>query len=62
MSTRHNRLSAPTMAAWVIAVGLGVVGVLLHTHTIHLRLGVEDFWLVTAAFAILTVATVMRGL
>jgi hypothetical protein len=59
---RHNKLSAPTRAAWLIAVALGVVGVLLHTHTIHVRVGVEDFWLVTAGFAILTVATLVRGL
>lgn len=60
MATKN--LSAPTRAAWVIAVILGVLGVLLQTDAINLRVGVDAFWLVTAGWVILTVATLVRGL
>jgi hypothetical protein len=57
-----KNLSAPTRAAWIIAVILGVLGIMLHTDMVNMRIGVEDFWLVTAGFVILAVATLVRGL
>jgi hypothetical protein len=58
----RNNLSAPTRAAWVIAVILGVLGVALQTDAINLRIGVDAFWLVTLGWAILAIATLVRGL
>ena len=56
------KLTPPTTATWLIAVVVGVLGILLHQHVLHFRLGIESFWLVTAAFVLLAVAALMRGL
>lgn len=56
------RLTPPSVASWVIAVILGVLGILLHENIVHLRLGLESFWLVAAAFMLLAVASLVRGL
>ena len=37
-----KRLSAPTMAVWVITLVVGGIGILNHLRVLHLRLGVED--------------------
>lgn len=57
-----NRLSAPTMAVWVITLVVGGIGILNHLHVLHLRLGVEDFWLVAGSLILLLLANLMRGL
>jgi hypothetical protein len=57
-----TRLSAPTMAVWLIALIVGVTGILIHVRAINLRLGVEDFWLVAGSLILLLVANLMRGL
>jgi hypothetical protein len=57
-----NRLSAPTMAVWVITLVVGGIGVLNHLRVLHLRLGVEDFWLVAGSLILLLLANLMRGL
>ena len=57
-----TRLSAPTMAAWLIALVVGLAGVLIHIRAIHVQLGVEDFWLVAVALGLLLVANLIRGL
>jgi hypothetical protein len=57
-----TRLSAPTMAVWLIALVVGAIGILMHVRAIHLRLGVEDFWLVAGSLILLLVANLMRGL
>ena len=56
------KLTAPAGATWLIAVILGVVGILLHQDVLHFRLGFESFWLVTAAFILLAVGALFRGL
>jgi hypothetical protein len=56
------KLTAPAMSTWLIAVILGVLGILLHEHVVQVRLGIESFWLVTAAFILLAVASLVRGL
>lgn len=56
------KLTPPATASWIIAVTLGVIGILLHQHYIHLRIGVESFWLVAAGFILLAVASLIRGL
>ena len=57
-----KRLSAPTMAAWIIALVVGAIGILNHLRILHLRLGVEDFWLVAGSLILLLLANLMRGL
>ena len=57
-----TRLSAPTMAVWVIALIVGLTGILMHIRAINLRLGVEDFWLVAGSLILLLVANLFRGL
>jgi hypothetical protein len=56
------KLTAPTTVSWLIAVIVGVLGILLHQHYVHFRIGVEAFWLVAAAFILLAVASLFRGL
>jgi hypothetical protein len=57
-----TRLSAPTMAVWVIALVVGLTGILMHLRAINLRLGVEDFWLVAGSLILLLVANLLKGL
>lgn len=57
-----TRLSAPTMAAWIIALIVGLTGILMHVRAINLRLGVEDFWLVAGSLILLLVANLIKGL
>lgn len=57
-----TRLSAPTMAAWLIALIVGLTGILMHIRAINLRLGVEDFWLVAGSLILLLVANLIKGL
>lgn len=57
-----TRLSAPTMAVWLIALIVGAIGILMHIRAINLRLGVEDFWLVAGSLILLLVANLIKGL
>ena len=57
-----TRLSAPTMAVWLIALIVGAIGILNHMGILHLRLGIEDFWLVAGSLILLLVANLFRGL
>ena len=56
------KLTPPATGTWAVAVVIGVLGILLHEHLIRLRLGIEPFWLVAAAFALLAIAALVRGL
>jgi hypothetical protein len=55
------RLNAPTQVAWIIALILGIVGVLATLTTIPVITPVLGFWLVVAGWALLLIATVLRG-
>ena len=57
-----TRLSAPKMAVWLIALIVGMTGILMHLRAIHLRLGIEDFWLVAGSLILLLLANLLRGL
>jgi hypothetical protein len=57
-----KRLSAPTTAVWLIALVVGLTGILMHVRAINLRLGVEDFWLVAGSLILLLAANLFRGL
>jgi len=55
------KLSAPTQAVWLVAVILGVVGIVAHFGVIP-AVAPYAFWLVGVAFIILGVATLLKGL
>ena len=57
-------LSAPKMITWVVALIVGVIGILIHVGSLSIvavpfGLG---FWLVVVAFVLLLVATITKGL
>ena len=57
-------LSAPKMVTWVVALIVGVIGILIHVGSLSIvavpfGLG---FWLVVVAFVLLLVATITKGL
>jgi hypothetical protein len=56
------RLTPPSTASWLIAVIVGGLGILIHMGAVHVRLGVDPFWLVGAGFVLLLIATLVRGL
>jgi hypothetical protein len=56
------RLTPPSTASWLIAVIVGGLGILIHVGAVHVRLGVDPFWLVGAGFILLVVASLVRGL
>ena len=58
------KLSAPKMVTWLVALVVGVIGILIHVGSLSIvavpfGLG---FWLVVVAFVLLLVATLMKGL
>jgi hypothetical protein len=57
------RLNAPSSVMWLVALVVGGLGILLRLRVVSLPgLGVDSFWLVTAGFALLLIATAMRRL
>ncbi|HEY0783834.1 MAG TPA: hypothetical protein VGE98_15350 [Thermoanaerobaculia bacterium] len=58
-----HQLNAPTRVVWIIALVLGLAGILAHLHVLTVPVLVTyAFWLVAIAFGLLLVATVARGL
>ena len=55
------KLSAPTQLVWIIAVILGVLGLLAKFGTIPV-VSAYEFWFVFVGFAMLAVATLVKGL
>lgn len=58
------KLSAPKMITWLVALVVGVVGILVHVGSLSI-LAVPfglGFWLVVVAFVLLLLATLMKGL
>ncbi len=55
------RLSAPKMATWVVALVLGLLGILASLVVIP-GLSPIAFWLVVLAFIILLIATTVEGM
>jgi hypothetical protein len=56
------RLTPPSTASWLIALIVGGLGILIHMGAVHVRLGVDPFWLVGAGFLLLVIASLVRGL
>ena len=55
------KLSAPSQTVWIIALILGVVGVIA-TLVVIPTISAFAFWLVAAGWALLLIATAMRGM
>jgi len=55
------KLNSPKVVTWCIAVILGVLGILANFVAIPVLSGIA-FWLVVAGFALLAVATLVKGL
>ncbi len=56
------KLSAPRQITWIIALILGVVGILANLTTIPVVTAAIGFWLVVVAWALLLIASITRGL
>jgi hypothetical protein len=57
------RLTPPAQATWIVAVILGLIGILVRMGSLRLPgLGIEAFWLVAAAFVLLAAAPLAKGL
>jgi hypothetical protein len=57
------RLTPPAKSTWLIAVILGVLGILVRTNALRLPgLGFDAFWLVVVAFVLLVIAPLAKGL
>jgi len=56
------KLSAPRQVTWIIALILGIVGILANLTTIPVVTATIGFWLVVAAWALLLIAAITRGL
>lgn len=55
------KTSAPKQIVWIIAVILGVLGIATQWVAIPF-VGANAFWFVSAAFVILAVASIVKGL
>ncbi|MEM7116369.1 MAG: hypothetical protein AAF614_28295 [Chloroflexota bacterium] len=55
-------LNAPTQMMWIIAVVLGVLGIIAHLGVIGAAIGAYAFWLVVLGLVILAASTVLKGM
>ena len=55
------KLNAPKKNTWIIAVVIGVVGIIAKFVAIPF-LSINAFWLVVIAFVLLSLATYLKGL
>lgn len=56
------KLSAPRQVTWIIALILGIVGILANLTSIPVVTPAIGFWLVVVAWALLLIASITRGL
>ena len=57
------RLTPPATVTWIIALVLGVLGILAQQGVFRIPgLGVQPFWLVTIGYVLLLVAPLVRGM
>ena len=56
------KLSAPKQITWIIALILGIVGILATLVTLPVITPAIGFWLVVAAWALLLIAAITHGL
>jgi len=55
------KLSAPKQVTWLVAVVVGVAGILANIVTIPVLSGIS-FWLVVVGFVLLALATLLKDL
>ena len=55
------KLNAPTQMVWIIALVVGIIGVIASLVTIPVLSGFA-FWIVVIAWLILVVSTAMKGM
>jgi len=56
------KLSAPRQITWIIALILGVVGILASQGGLSIVTPVVGFWLLVAGWALLLIAALTKGL
>ena len=56
------KLSAPMQITWIIALILGIVGILATLVALPVITPALGFWLVVVAWALLLIATIVRDL
>lgn len=57
------KLSAPTRLTWIVALALGLLGLLQRFGVIHVSaVRLDAFWLVAIAFALLVAGTTFKRL
>jgi hypothetical protein len=57
------RLTPPAQTTWLVAVILGLLGILIRTGALRIPgLGFDAFWIVVLAFALLVIAPLAKGL
>jgi len=56
------KLSAPKQVTWIVALILGIVGILATLVTLPVITPALGFWLVVVGLVLLLVATITRGL
>jgi hypothetical protein len=56
------KFSAPKQITWIIALILGVVGILANLTKFPVVTPVIGFWLLVAAWALMLIATITKGL
>ena len=56
------KLSAPKQITWIIALVLGIVGILATLVALPIITPAIGFWLVVVGWALLLIASVTRGL
>ena len=57
------RMTPPAQSTWLVALIVGVLGILIRTGAVHWHgLGIDSFWLVAGAFLLLLVAALSKGL
>ena len=56
------KLSAPKQITWIIALILGIVGILASLATIPVITPAIGFWLLVVGWALMLIATITKGL
>ena len=56
------RYSAPKQITWIVALILGVVGILANLASIPVITPAIGFWLLAAGWALMLIATITKGL
>jgi hypothetical protein len=56
------KLSAPKQITWIIALILGIVGILASLTTLPVITPAIGFWLLAAGWALMLIATITKGL